>query len=102
MPEYAYLKKQFMPLAEAKISIMTHSLHYGTAVFEGIRGNWNAEKKQMYIFRLKEHYTRLFHGARVLKMNLPYSNEDLCNITVELMRKSGFKEDAYILSLIHI
>ena len=96
MPEYAYLKKQFMPLAEAKISIMTHSLHYGTAVFEGIRGNWNAEKEQMYIFRLKEHYTRLFHGARVLKMNLPFSNEDLCNITVELMRKSGFKEDAYI------
>ena len=47
MPEYAFLKKQFVPLAEAKISIMTHSLHYGTAVFEGIRGNWNAEKKQM-------------------------------------------------------
>jgi len=96
MPEYAYFKKQYVPIAQAKVSIMTHSLHYGTAVFEGIRGNWNPEQKQMYIFRLKEHYQRLLNGCRVLKMNLPYSVEELCQITVKVVQKSGLKEDTYI------
>ena len=41
---------------------MTHALHYGTAVFEGIRGNWNSNQNKMYVFRLKEHYERLIKG----------------------------------------
>ena len=65
MPSYAYFNNQFVPLAEAKIGIMTHALHYGTAVFEGIRGNWNSEQEQMFIFRLQEHYRRLEDGSRV-------------------------------------
>ena len=56
---YAYFKKQIVPLAEAKIGIMTHAFNYGTAVFEGIRGNWNAEEEEIYLFRVKEHYDRL-------------------------------------------
>ena len=96
MPSYAFVRKEFVPLAEAKIGVMTHALHYGTALFEGIRGNWNKEKNQMYIFRLKEHYERLLNGCRVLKMDLPYSLDDLCRITVELARKCDFHEDIYI------
>ena len=53
--EMAYLHGQVLPLAEAKISIMTHALHYGTAVFEGIRVNWNEEHEQLYLFRMREH-----------------------------------------------
>ena len=63
MPSYAFFQKQFVPLEEARIGIMTHALHYGTAVFEGIRGNWNSEQQQTYIFRLKEHYERLGKGC---------------------------------------
>jgi branched-chain amino acid aminotransferase len=63
MPSYAFFKNKFMPLEDAKIGIMTHSFHYGTAIFEGIRGNWNAEKKQTYIFRMQEHYERLLNAA---------------------------------------
>ena len=96
MPSYAFFEKQFMPMAEAKLGIMTHALHYGTALFEGIRGNWNSEKQQMYIFRVGEHYERMAKGCRVLKMNLAYSIDELCNITVELARKCGFQEDVYI------
>ncbi len=54
MPSYAYFNKQFIPLSEAKIGVMTHALHYGTAIFEGIRGNWNRQQKQIYLFRLKD------------------------------------------------
>ena len=96
MPSYAYFRKQFVPLSEAKIGVMTHSLHYGTAVFEGIRGNWNSQQQQIYIFRLKEHYERLQNGCRVLKINLSCTVDELCQITVELVERCGFQEDIYI------
>ena len=85
-----------MPLAEAKVGIMTHALHYGTGVFEGIRGNWNAEKKAIYIFRLREHYDRLLKGCRLMMMDIPYTVDNLCDITVELVERCGFTEDVYI------
>jgi len=96
MPSYAFYQKQFIPLEEAKIGIMTHALHYGTAIFEGIRGNWNSEQQQTYIFRLQEHYQRLANGCRVMKIDLPYSIDELCQITIELVAKCGFQEDIYI------
>jgi len=96
MQSYAFLKNKFVPLTEAKMGILTHALHYGTACFEGIRGNWNAEEKQLYIFRCPEHYQRLLNSCKVLKISLPYSVDKLCSITAELLRKSGYKEDVYI------
>jgi branched-chain amino acid aminotransferase len=96
MPQYAYYKKQFVPLTEAKMSPMTNFMHYGTGVFEGIRGNWNEEQQQIYIFRLREHYERLVNGCRILKIKLPYSLDELCKITVELVARSGIKENLYI------
>ena len=96
MPSYAYFHKQFIPLSEAKIEVKTHALHYGTAVFEGIRGNWNSEHEQIYLFRLKEHYKRMKKGCQVMRINLPYTVEELCQITIELVAKCGFKEDIYV------
>ncbi len=96
MPSYAFFHKQFVPLAEAKIGVMTHALHYGTALFEGIRGNWNSERQQIYIFRLKEHYERMYNGCRVLKITPPYTIDELCQITIEVVAKSGLQEDIYV------
>ena len=96
MPSYAYFNKQFVPLAEAKIGIMTNALHYGTAIFEGIRGNWNSDQKQIYIFRLKEHFERLQNGCRVLRIDLPHSVDELCQLTVKLVAMCRFEEDVYI------
>lgn len=96
MPSYAFFQKQFVPLSEAKIGVMTHCLHYGTAIFEGIRGNWNSQHQQIYLFRLKEHYERLYNGCRILKINLPYTIDELCQITIELVERCGFQEDIYL------
>jgi branched-chain amino acid aminotransferase len=96
MPSYAYFHKEFVPLSEAKLGIMTHALHYGTAIFEGIRGNWNSKRKQIYLFRLREHYQRLHNGCRVLKIDLPYTIDELCQLTVKLVAMCGFKEDVYV------
>jgi branched-chain amino acid aminotransferase len=96
MPVYAYFNKQFVPLSEARIGVMTHCLHYGTGVFEGIRGNWNSEERQLYLFRLSEHYERLLNGCRVLNIHLPHTANELCQVTVELTERCGFREDIYV------
>lgn len=96
MPPYAFFQNEFVPLSEAKISIMTHAFHYGTACFEGIRANWNAEEKELYIFRCREHYDRLLKNCKLLNISLSYSVDELCHLTTELVQKSGYHEDVYI------
>ena len=92
----AFLNGEYVPLHEAKVGIMTHALHYGTGAFEGIRGNWNSKDKKIYIYKLREHYERLLSGCKMLWIDLPYSVQDLCDITVEVVERSGFTEDLYI------
>ncbi len=96
MPDYAFFQKQFMPLPEAKIGILTHALHYGTACFEGIRGNWDSTQERFCIFRLQDHYKRMFDGCRILKINLTYSIDEVCQLTKELLERSGYRENVYI------
>jgi branched-chain amino acid aminotransferase len=93
---YAYFQKKFVPLAEANVSVMTHAFNYGTAVFEGIRGNWNEEEKQPYLFRLADHYQRLRQSCRVIKIDLHYSVDELCDITAQLVEMCGYQEDVYV------
>jgi len=96
MPPVAFHKGAFIPLEEASVGVMTHALHYGTAVFEGVRGNWNAEDERTYIFRLREHYERLLLGCKVMRIRLPYSLQELCDVTVEMVERCGHNEDIYI------
>jgi branched-chain amino acid aminotransferase len=96
MPGYAFLNKQIIPLSDAKVGIMTHALHYGTACFDGIRGNWNSEEEQLYLFRLKDHYERLRQSCHIIKIDLPYTVEELCQLTIELVERNGYQEDVYI------
>ena len=96
MKPHAYFNKKIVPLEEAKINIMTHAFNYGTACFEGIRGNWNEEQRQLYIFRMEEHFQRLMRGCRMLRIELPYTLEQYCQITLDVVRKSDCYEDVYI------
>lgn len=97
MPQsLAFVRGKIVPMEEAQVSVMTHALHYGTAVFEGIRGNWNAESEKLYLFRMEEHYDRLLQGCRMMLMDLPYSKERLCEITVQLLQSCGWREDLYV------
>ncbi len=96
MPGIAFHKGEFMPLEQASIGIMTHALHYGTSIFEGIRGNWNEEDEKLYLFRLEEHYERLLAGCKIMRINLPYSVSELCNITTDMVERSGYRQDIYV------
>ncbi|MBK7725097.1 MAG: branched-chain amino acid transaminase [Dehalococcoidia bacterium] len=75
---YAYFQGDIVPLSEAKIGIMTHAFNYGTAVFEGIRGNWNEEAQTTYLFRTREHMQRLGQSSHILGMQMREPVEKLC------------------------
>src|SRR3954453_13512764 len=94
--QYAFFQGEFVPLSEAKISIMTHAFNYGTGCFEGIRGNWNAEVEELYVFRLREHYERLIRSGNILRMPLPSPPQHLSDITRELIERNGYRQNMYV------
>src|SRR5947207_10252073 len=75
---------------------MTHALNYGTGCFEGIRGNWNEAHEQVYLFRMRDHFERLKRSARTLRIEVTETVDELCEITTELVRRSGYMEDLYV------
>src|SRR3989441_1390096 len=93
---WVYFDGEFKRYGDARLGLMTHALHYGTGVFEGLRAYWNAEHEQLFILKPREHYERMHRSARVLMLKIPLSVDELCAITVELVRKNGFRQDSYI------
>ncbi len=96
MPGIAFHKGELMPLEQATVGIMTHALHYGTSIFEGIRGNWNEEDEKLYLFRLEEHYERMLAGCKIMRIKLPYSVSELSNITTDMVERCGYRQDIYV------
>ena len=93
---YAYFEGRVVPMSEAKVSIATHALHYGTACFEGIRGYWNEQHGQLYLLKLREHYQRMDQSCNALRIQPQESTDDLCRITTELVRMHGYRQDVYV------
>jgi branched-chain amino acid aminotransferase len=91
-----FFRGRFMPMADATVSIATHALNYGTGCFEGIRAYWNEEAGDLYILKGREHYARLHRSARILKIAVPYAPEELLDLTVDLLKRNGFRQDVYI------
>jgi branched-chain amino acid aminotransferase len=91
-----YLNGQYIPGSEARVGVMTHALAYGTGVFEGIRGYWNQERDEVYLFRLRDHFERMHQSARIMDIHLPYSVDQLMEIAVELVRRNSYHENVYV------
>ncbi len=98
---FAFFEGKIVPFEEAKISIATHALNYGTAVFGGIRAYWNEEQGRLFVFRPYDHYRRLLQSARMMCMEVPYDEQALTQITIELIRADDWKQDIYIRPLIY-
>ena len=94
--EYVFFEGKFVPWDEANIHISTHAFLYGTAIFEGVRGYWNAEQEQLWVFRLREHTNRILNNSKYLFMQLPYSADEIDNTIVELLRRNKYRADVYI------
>lgn len=96
LPKYAFFKGRIVPYSEARVGILTHTFNYGTGAFGGLRGYWNEEAKQLYVFRPLDHFTRFLESAKLLCMKLPFSKEDLVRSTVDLLRTENFSTDCYV------
>ncbi len=91
---FAWIDGSLVECEKAQVHVLTHALHYGTGVFEGIRGYWNGEN--LYVFRLREHMERMLVSAKMVGLKLDYKVEQLVDATVEVIKANGFKENIYI------
>lgn len=96
MTKYAYFEGEIRPIAEANVSVMNQTLHYGTGCFGGIRGYWNEEQEQLFVFRLRDHYRRFLNSSKLLLGKLDFTPDQLAQITVDLLTQEGWRENVYI------
>jgi len=83
------------------VGLATHALNYGTAVFGGLRGYWNEEQEQLFVFRPYDHFRRLLQSAKMMFMEIDQTPESLTKITLELLRADDWGRDVYIRPLIY-
>lgn len=98
--KYIWMNGKFVEWADAKVHILTHTLHYGNGVFEGTRAYMT--DKGLAIFKLKEHTKRLLNSAKIVKLDVPYSLEELMEAQVELLSKNDFKSNVYLRPIIFL
>lgn len=96
MAEFVYMDGNYVEKEKATIPVMTHGFLYGTSIFEGIRAYYNPEEKQLYAFRVPEHFERLKRSAKVMRMKVSNSVEELCDVTKTLLNKNQYQQDTYI------
>ena len=91
-----YFEGAWVPMREAKVSIMTHAFMYGTATFEGIRAYWNVDQHRLFGVKIREHVERIRQSCRILLMKDVPSVDELTRLIVETARRNAFQEDVYI------
>jgi branched-chain amino acid aminotransferase len=99
LPKYAFFQGRIVPYSEARVGVLTHGLNYGTGVFSGMRGYWNAEEREVFVFRPEDHYRRFLDSAKMLAMELPWDARELAATATELVRTEGYREDCYLRTL---
>src|SRR5712664_360782 len=98
---WVFYEGGFARYNDVRLGVMTHALHYGTGVFEGIRAYWNPKGEQLYLLQAAAHYDRMRRSANVMRMSLPHSTEELVNFTLDLLRRNEFKSDVYVRPLLY-
>ncbi len=101
MLEWAFFEGQVVPFADARISVGTHAVQYGTGAFAGIRGYLDADGETINIFRLPEHCARLLNSAKLLRAELPFNRESLAQTIVDLVERNAPATDVYIRPFIY-
>ncbi len=88
-----WLDNKIVPLHEATINVLSPTSQFGANVFEGIRCYWNENDKQLYAFRLKEHYKRLKNSMKMFRMEDKYSFDELEKALIDTVKANQYKED---------
>ena len=94
--EWCHHGGEFVKMGDVRLSPATHALNYGTGVFEGIRAYWSESRGTMQVLKMREHYERFEKSCRLLRIDLPHTIGELCDITLEILRRNSPREDTYI------
>ena len=94
VPKFVWFDGKIVKDEDAKVPVMTHAIHYGTSVFEGLRGYWNS--KNLYIFRLDDHIKRFRNSGKVYSISLRFTDKEIANAIIDLCKKNNVKESCYI------
>ncbi|MCR9140848.1 MAG: branched-chain amino acid transaminase [bacterium] len=97
----AYHQGAYKALSECKVNMATHALQYGTMVFGGVRGYYNEDRKNLFLFRLNDHFQRLHRSARIMQMQAPLSAEQMIDIALELARRNQYRKNVYFRPFIY-
>src|SRR3989442_15671237 len=93
---WCYIDGEFRQYKDVHLGLMTHALHYGTGCFEGIRAYWNPSQEQLFALLMKPHFARLRNSAKILQIELPFSDDEMIDATVEILRRNAYREDVYV------
>ncbi len=99
--EWAFFEGEYVHASDANVNIKTHALNYGTGCFEGIRGYWNEDKEQLFLFRPAEHFQRIHRSVRTLRLRLRYSVDELIEIAVNVVSRNKYQTDVYIRPVVY-
>ena len=94
VPKFVWFDGKLVRDEDAKVPVMTHAIHYGTSVFEGMRGYWNS--KNLYIFRLQDHIKRFRNSGKVYSISLKFTDKEIANAIIQICKKNNVKESCYI------
>jgi len=95
-PKYLWLNGEMTRWEDANVHITSIGWSSVSAVFEGIRGYWNAEQEELYVFRLREHCDRLMRSMRLMRMEERFDSETVFNACITLLKENDCREDTYI------
>ena len=98
--EFIWFDGEFKPWDSVTVPITTHAIHYGTSVFEGIRGYSNDEN--LFVFKLREHMQRLIQSAEVYSINSRFTVSEICSSTIELLKRNNIRKSCYIRPLLFV
>ncbi len=98
--KYIWMNGELVNWDDAKVHVLTHTLHYGNGVFEGTRAYQTEDG--LAIYRLRDHTKRLLNSAKILKIEVPYTLEELEEAQIQLLRENKFKGNVYIRPLIYL
>ena len=88
-----WFKDQIMNVNEAKVNVLSPSTQFGLNVFEGIPCYWNDERKQLYAFRLSDHYSRLIRSAKLIQLDSNFTKEDYQKALIDTVKANEYDEN---------
>ena len=94
--EWCYHRGELVMMGDVRLSPATHALNYGTGVFEGIRAYWSEDRGTLQVLKMREHYERFERSCRLLRIDLTNTLDELCDITLEILKRNAPREDTYI------